>query len=46
VAKNLPGSRQRKLAFCGHFRRVAEDGQKLMFLAGLSLFKIIPGHPS
>jgi hypothetical protein len=33
VAKNLPRNRLRKLAFCGHFRRVAEDGQKLMIVA-------------
>ena len=33
VAKNLPGSRLRKLAFCGHFRRVAEHGRNLMIVA-------------
>jgi len=45
VAKNLAGNRLLKLAFCGHFRRVAESGQKLMIMAGLSLFQIVPGHP-
>ena len=48
VAKNLRGNRLRKLAFCGHFRRVAESGRKLMIVASLlelGLFKIIPGHP-
>jgi len=33
VAKNLPGNRGQKLAICGHFRRVAESGQKLMIMA-------------
>jgi hypothetical protein len=45
VAKNLPGSRRRENLFCGHFRRVAEGGQKLMIVAGLSLFEEVPGHP-
>ena len=45
VAKNLAGNRLLKLAFCGHFRRVAESGQKLMNMAGLSLVQIVPRHP-
>jgi hypothetical protein len=45
VAKNLAGNRLLKLAFYGHFRRVAESGQKLMNMAGLSLFQIVPRHP-
>ena len=45
VAKNLAGLRLRQSLFCGHFRRVAEDGQKLMILAGGRLFQIVPGHP-
>ena len=33
VAKNLAGFRSGKSLFCGHFRRVAENGQNLMIVA-------------
>jgi hypothetical protein len=45
VAKNLAGLRWRKGLFFGHFRSVAAAGRKLMIMARLSSFEIVPRHP-
>ena len=45
VAKNLAGLRLRKGLFSGHFRSVEKGGRKLMIMARLSSFEIVPRHP-